>query len=165
MNETIDSYTNLIKNHARVALKKMKKPLNCDIEDLTQEGTIVFLNVKEVYEEDRGCSFKSFLTRCLRQHFGDLVSRSYRSKETTGVELGNKLLIETSKISHNAFDIVSTRFIIDDFSFDELEYVKMIFSFINISTKYRRKLVRKTLKISYDREMELRRSIHDKIRK
>ena len=78
MIEIADTYTNLIKKHAHVAMLKVKKPSDYELGDFIQEGTVVFLQTKEIFEENRGCSFKSFLTRCLRQHFGSLVSRSYK---------------------------------------------------------------------------------------
>jgi len=162
---TIDDYTKLIQRYAYVALKKVKKPPDYDFEDLVQEGVVVFLSAKKAYASDRGCSFKSFLTMCLRQHFGSLVSQSYKNKKMTDQEFENRIPYRMLKISHSAFDIVSMMFVLNDFSLDELEYVKTILSYTHKPTKYRRKLTRETLEISYEREVKLRGSIHDKILK
>lgn len=168
MIETIDEYTKLIEGHAHVALKKVRKPSEYDLDDFIQEGVKILLITKDIYDPERGCSFRSFLTGMLRQHFGSMVTQSYKHTKTTydkGTAIKNRTQYKVAKFFHSAFDIVSMKYIIQDFTIDELEYVRTIFLFIDKPTKFRRKFTREALKISYERERELRNSIWDKIRK
>lgn len=169
MNETIDTYTDLIKLHAYVALKKVRKPSDYELDDFIQEGIKIFLMVKkDLYDPKKNCSFKTFFTRILRQHFGSMVTQSYKHTKTTydnGIAIENKIWYKAAKLSHSALDIISMRYVIQDFTADELEYVKTILLFIDKPTKFRRKFTREALEISYERERELRNSIHDKILK
>jgi len=129
----------------------------------------MFMVVKrDMFDPKKGCSFKTFFIRILRQHFGGIVSQSYRRNEITrGIEItpATHAQYSAAKFSHSAFDIVAMRYILQDFTPDELEYVKMVLSFIGSPVKFRRKLTREALNISCERERELRGSIHDKILK
>jgi len=166
MNETIDAYTELINEYAWVALRKVKKPSEYDFEDFVQEGIKILLHVqKNTYREDKKCSFKTFFTLCLRHHFGSLVSQSYKNKKMDNLKFRDKFQYDMSKILCSAFDIVSVKHILQDFTPDELLYTETIFLFMDTPIKFRRKLTRRALKISYERERELRNSIHDKILK
>ena len=169
MNKTIEfnDHIKLIQNYAHVALKKLKQPPEHDFNDLVQEGAVVFLDAKDRFRHDKNCSFKSFLTLLLKQHFGTLVVNSYKNKKDvslTTLGFDNKNF-ETSGGTHDALMVVSMLHILADFSSDELSYIKTILLFVDQSTKYRRKLTRNTLKISYERETELRNSIYDKMKK
>ena len=127
----------------------------------------MFILVKrDMYDPNKGSSFKTFFTRILRQHFGDMVTKSYRyNKSSREGTTSTRAKYSAAKFSHSAFDIVSMRHVLQDFTADELGYVKTILSFVNKPVKFRRKLTREALSISYERERELRSSIHDKIRK
>lgn len=167
MNEISDVYTDLIKRYAYVALKKVRKPSDYDLNDFIQEGIKMYILVKrDMYDPNRGSSFKSFFTGILRQHFGGIVTKSYRyNKAFKEARIPTLARLSVVEFSHSVFDIVSMRHILQDFTKDELEYVKTVFLFVDKPVKFRRKFVRKALSISYDREQELRNSIHDKILK
>ena len=169
----LETYIELIKKHARVALKKIKKPAKYGLDDLTQEGAIVFLYTKKEYVY-RGASFKTILTKRLRNHYVNLVRRSYRNKEISNTpswgssRMGNFLretIFTSKKSSIDTFEIVQMSFVIDDFNEYELEYIHAVLSFTHKPRRSRRKAARETLEISYERESELRASIKDKIRK
>lgn len=168
----LEDYTNLIKDHAIVALKKAKKPSKFSLDDLIQEGVIVFICTKNEYDVHRGASFKTIFTKRLRGHYTNLVRKSYRDKEISSdcwnsrVDDFSREIIPMNKgNSLGAFEIVQTSFIIDSFNKDEIEYIRALLSFAYKPRKSRRKATREYLGISYDRERELRASISDKIRK
>jgi len=162
-----DDYAEIIQNYAYVALKKLKQPPEYNLDDLFQEGAIVFLEAKNRFKYDRNCSFKSFLILLLKQHFSTIVMSSYKNKKDislTTLEFDNKNF-EISGGAYDALTVVSMVHILADFSSDELDYIKTILLFVDQSTKYRRKLTRNALKISYEREVELRNSIYSKMKK
>lgn len=179
---TLDPYLDLIERHAQVALKKIKKPAEHTLEDLVQEGVIVFLYTKKEFE-DRGASFKTILTRRLRGHLCTLVKQSYRNKENFGIasrdeledmfsevdKKGNvkrdakKIVSISKKDIMDVFEIVQMSSIFDTFDSDEVAYIDAVLSFSHIPKKGRRKAARKLLGISYEKERKLRSSIKDKI--
>ena len=173
INVKIETFNELIKNYARVALKKIRKPAAFNLDDLVQEGAIVFLYTKKEYVY-RGASFKTILTKRLRGHYASLVKRSYRNKEINNIPFwdssqANNFLKDTfltnKKHGIDTFEIVQMLFIIDDFNENELDYICAVLSFTHIPRRSRRKTARETLGISYERESKLRASIKDKIRK
>lgn len=171
--ELLSIHAKLIKQYAQVALRKLKKPTICNVNDMYQEGVIAFLGAEVNYDETRGASFKTFLITCLRQHFSDLITQSYRKKETANSALIEQTVINKREnlyrkiFQHTAdtFEIVQMQFLLKDFTEDEIKYIDMIISLVNIARRSRRKRTRENLGISYEREMALRRSIHDKIKK
>jgi len=169
----LETYTELIKNHAQVALKKIKKPAKYNLDDLTQEGVIVFLYTKKEYEY-KGASFKTILTKRLRGHYTTLVKRSYRNKEVNNIpswdnsQISNFLretILTSKKSGTDTFEIVQMSFVIDNFNDDEIKYINAVLSFTHKPRRSRRKATREILGISYERESKLRASIKDKIRK
>ena len=169
MDKTVKKYTSLIKRHARVALKKVRKPSEYELDDFIQEGVKILILVKrDMYDPEKKSSFKTFFTRILRQHFGGIVVRSYQHNKIIYNSEGTTVTraqYSAAKFSHSAFDIVAMRHILEDFTPEELEYVSTVFLFVDWPVKFRRKHVRENLRISHDRERELRNSIHDKILK
>jgi len=162
--EILDSYTELITRYAQVAMKKLKKPTKVSLNDLKQEGAVVFFLSKKLYKKDRGASFKTFLTRCLQNHFADLVKKTYRNMEINNLSFQDDFHDELNYVV-DTFEIVQLSFIIEDFSSDELNYINAVLSFTHKHRRSRRKAAREFLGISYEREQELRRSLKDKIRK
>ena len=163
---TVEAYTKFIEQYAHVALKKVKKPSEYDLDDFIQEGIKMLLLVKKtMYDPKRGSSFKTFFTLILRQHFGSMVAKSYLTPKSGDENASSIRIRRKPKICHNVFDTISTRYILQDFTPDELKYVHTIFLFIDKPVKFRRKFTRNALKISHERERELRNSIHDKILK
>ena len=164
MAEAIEEYYPVIKRHVFVALTKMKKPPDHDFNDLMQEGVQVFLQLKKLgsYDKSRNCSFRSFFIGCLRQHFGNLVRKSYRNLE---LQSKNEFLGPLRTNSCNPLDVVTTLSILDNFSPEEQEYIRTIFTFTDRPFHFRRKLTREILGITRNREIELRNAIWDKIKK
>jgi RNA polymerase sigma factor (sigma-70 family) len=167
MNTTklLEEHTQLIRDYAQIALRKLKKPTISNVDDLIQEGVIAFLNASDDYDKDRGASFKTFLITCLKRHFTDLISRSYRKKEVANSVHIDNHVSKNQKTAQNTLDIVQTQFLIESLTEDEIMYVSAVISLADKFRRSRRKLARESLGISYEREMELRRSISDKIRK
>jgi len=168
MNEQLDPYTELIQNYAYVALRKIKKPSGMTFEDLFQEGAQVFLVAKILFNKDKKSSFKTWLIRLLRNHFNDIVVRSYHHKKESFHSISDqeKAHVMKYKLQMDPVEIVHISFLLNNFTVDELEYIKAMLQ--SIGEKHwsaRRGLVRKTMGISYSREMKLRNSIADKVRK
>lgn len=168
-------YLELIKKHAQVALKKIKKPTEYTLDDLINEGVIVFLYTKKEFE-DRGASFKTILIRRLRGHLATLVKKTYRNKENFGIftrneleeKFGDKKIIKkivaiSKKDVMNVFEAVQMSFTLDSFNFNELRYITTVLSFTHIPKKYRRKAAREQMKITYETERKMRQNIRNKI--
>lgn len=173
--EIVDTYLELIEQHARVALKKIKRPRRYTLEDLVQEGVVVFLFTKKEYV-DRGATFKTILIKRLRGHFASLVKRTYRIKEENRIFLGqrdpraagtikNGKIVPELDIGSGPFEIACLSFTIENFTKEEIDYVNAMLSHTHISKRSRRKVVRETLEMSYGREVKVRRSIGVKMKK
>jgi hypothetical protein len=179
----LDPYLDLIERHAQVALKKIKKPAEHTLEDLIQEGVVVFLYTKDEFE-DRGASFKTILTKRLRGHLSTLVKRTYRNKVNFGMasrdeleemfsdidkkntkkkDIVKKIVSISKKDVMDVFEIVKMSSTFNTFNRDEVAYIDAVLSFSHIPKKGRRKAARKLLGISYEKERRLRESIKDKI--
>ena len=168
MDDQLDLYTELIKRHAYVAFRKIKKPPKLTLGDLVQEGSHCFLVTKHVFYKEQRASFKTFLTRLLRQHFNDIVTRSYRHKEKSICLINDreKIHVMKHKLQVDPAEIVHVSFLLNDFTADELEYVEAMLQSIGEKRwSSRRGLVRKKLGITYNREVEMRNSLADKVRK
>ena len=169
MNETLKTYDDLITRHACVALKKVRQPSEYDLDDFIQEGNFVLLRLKKENTHDsKKSSFRTYFTMILRQHLGDLVLKSYRKRNTVPydkIAASIHSAKKGNKSTYSTFDIIAMRYILQDFTPEEFEYVQTVFLFVDCSIGSRRKFVRAKLGISYDRERELRNSIHDKILK
>ena len=161
MDINIDDYTELIEKHARVAWTKIMKPAKYSLDDLIQEGALAFLHAKREFVEGKGATFQTFLISCLRNWFTNLIKKTYRNKERNDYSSLN----EINSATLDTLEIVQTLFIIESFSADELRYTNAILSLAHESRGGRRKAARQNLGISYEREVELRNSIKDKIKK
>ena len=171
----LDKHIELIGRYARVALTKIMKPAKYSLNDLIQEGVLAFLYAEKQFDKDRGVLFRTYLINCLRNHFTNLVKHSYRGKKMDSLSswgnlLDGELSSELDSTSRknaipDTLEIVQVSFLIRSFNEDELEYVNAILSLKHKPRRSRRKTARKELGISYEREVELRNSIRDKIRK
>lgn len=80
----IEEHKGLIEAMAWVALSKIRRPSSIDFDDLCQEGAIVCLEwVQRWYNPSKGASIRTFITGGLRNHFTDLVRRSFRDYPDT----------------------------------------------------------------------------------
>lgn len=78
----------IIEKHARVALMKVRKPSIYDYEDLVSEGALVFCFTRRRYALGRSATFTTFFTGCLRNHFADLVAKTYKRGEVATINTG-----------------------------------------------------------------------------
>jgi len=158
-----EKHKELIRMYAQVALHKMRKPTVYSLDDLVQEGFYALIRAKNSYEENK-CAFTTFLVLCLRQHFYELVSKSYRDKSRPA------LIDSSDEISFplwtdcGPLDLLIVKEILASFTKDEMKYIDTLFSFSHRPKKYRRKLTRDVLQLSREREQLLRKNIFDKIK-
>jgi len=169
----LDDWLHLIETHAWVAWTKIRKPAEHAMDDLIQEGVTVFLNACNDFSGDRGASFRTFLTGCLRNHFTSLAKQTYQNKltsQTSSSLQGNRFREEVDskhRVSamSTTLEEVQMLFLMRSFSPEELEYITAILACAHISPRSRRKAARQDLNISFEREVKLRNSIRDKIKK
>lgn len=77
--ELIQEHKDLIESMAWVAFTKIRRPSSWDLDDLIQEGHIVCIEwVRRWYDPEKGASLKTFITSGLRNHFVDIVRKSFR---------------------------------------------------------------------------------------
>lgn len=156
----LGQYLKLIEDHARVTYYKIRKPSWHTIRDLVQEGAIVFLLAKRDYSSEKKASFKTFLTMRLRNHFVDIVKKSY--KYTT-----NEYNLYRIRLwdSVDPAEVTQVTLLFEIFTPEEFEYIKTMLLLHKESYHIRRKIARETLGISYGREVKLRNSIRSKVKK
>lgn len=70
--------TKIIAIEANKCHKLLKKPPVHDVDDLIQEGNIVFLRVYEKYNPESEYTFKQFFYRSLVNRFSDMLTKSYK---------------------------------------------------------------------------------------
>lgn len=79
----VEEHKDLIESMAWVAFTKIRRPSSWDLDDLIQEGHIVCIEwVRRWYKPDKGASIKTFITGGLRNHFADIVRKSFRDYPT-----------------------------------------------------------------------------------
>jgi len=158
----LDTHVDLIKSYAWVAFHKMKRSSRLDFDDILQEGIKIFLEAKNSFLSDRNMSFRSYLIQNLRQRFCDIVKKSYKPRCSKEITFHNTRTITKSE---DPVEIVHVRLLLENLTGDEKEYVKAMVSLPNTLRKSRRRIAREAINISYDREVSLRNSIRDKVRK
>jgi DNA-directed RNA polymerase specialized sigma subunit len=159
----LDQYSKLIEDHARVAYHKIRKPPQCTIKDLIQEGVVVFLLTKEAYSNEKGASFKTYLTMRLRQRFSDIVKKSYQHFKD-GSDRKEKLE-RRPKASINPVEAASITFLLEKLTPEELSYTETMLLLYGEKYFTRRKVARGVLRITYGREVKLRNSIRSKVKR
>lgn len=166
--ETIEPYLQLIKNHAWVALKKIKKPTILTHEDLVSEGIVIFYSIKEEaegykYKANKGASFKTFFILNLRNHYSEVVKKSYRYSKEMIQQYSHDSKNKTKSSSTPYFNLESDM-IISKLSYRERIYVYLIQSLSPLlKLNQKREMVRKTLNLSKYCENFMRKSIYNKI--
>lgn len=169
----LDDWFHLIETHAWVAWTKIRKPAECTMDDLIQEGVTVFLNACNDFNEEKGTTFRTFLTGCLRNHFTSYAKQTYRNKPGIDFSREERSLVFQKEEDNRqrpgalstTLEIVQMLFLLRSFNPEELEYITAILACTHISPRSRRKVARQNLNISFEREVKLRNSIRDKIRK
>jgi DNA-directed RNA polymerase specialized sigma24 family protein len=158
--EKLQPYQNLIKEHAQVALKKLRKPTNHTLEDLVSEGIVVFFETKRSYMSNRGSSFKTFLIRNLRNHYRDMVVVSYRHSNKMIQDYSNQVKNE----DHLDISELEIEFLISKLSKRERAYVKILQSASpSLKLREKRAIARKMLGLSNYCEVFLRKDIATKL--
>lgn len=162
--ETIEPYLKLIRDHAWVTLKKIKKPTILTHEDLVSEGVIVFYCIKKEYRTDKGTSFKTFFILNLRNRYSEVVKKSYRYSKEIIQQYVHDIKKRRRTISIPYFNLESDM-IICKLSPKEQTYVRLIQSLSPfLKLKQKRMVVRKTLNLSKYCEDYMRKSIYYKIK-
>jgi len=167
--ETIEPYLKLIKDHAWVALKKVKKPTILTHEDLVSEGIIVFYCIKEEadgykYKTNKGASFKTFFILNLRNRYSEIVRKSYQhSKETIQQYIYDAK--KRKRITSIPYFNLESDILIDKLSHKEQTYVRLMQSLPPLlKLNQKRAVVRKALNLSKYCENFMRKSIYYKIK-
>ncbi len=164
-NQPFDEYRDLIQKHAQVAWTKIMRPPKCTLDDLFQEGVQCFLDTRRQFDSSRNIVFRSFLIGCLRKHFTSLVQRSYQNKLSFSQDnLDAEVMGYGRNRIPNPLEMVQLSFLIQSFNQEEIRYIITILACTE-PKRSRRKAARKSLSISFEREVKLRNGIMAKIRK
>ncbi len=161
MNIDLKDYTTLITEYAIVALKKVKKPTTYNLEDLFNEGVIVFLHARNDYNPDSEASFKTYLIRRLVGHFATLAKKTWKNRECRYVDQRTA----TKEDFGDPFERTHCSLILQEFTEEELNYIEALLSIAGEKKRYRRRAAREKMKIKYTREVKIRNSIHSKMEK
>jgi len=75
----LEDHQDLIESMAWVAFGKVYRP-SYDLDDLIQEGRMVCIEwVRRWYDPSKGASLRTFITAGLRNHYADLIKKSFRN--------------------------------------------------------------------------------------
>ena len=97
----LSDYIDIIEQHARVCLTKLKKPtIHYEIQDLINEGIVVFLSTRDKYKEEKG-SFPALLKRSLKNRYSIIVRKSYKC-----VNIENNPALLSNIVQPSAFDVL-----------------------------------------------------------
>ena len=165
-----EDYESTIQDYARVALRKVKQPSIYDFEDLYQEGYSVFLCARNYYKPEKSkATFKTYLVSALRNHFCDLVQKTYKRIDTrTGFEPSLLALIHSSNNTESITTILVQHK--ENFSDIEFKYITFLLNMpkeIQDEIKHcigkRRQVIRRELQIAPYVETQIRKSIRTKL--
>jgi len=163
------AFKKLIKAYAQVALKKIRKPTNHELNDLINDGIILFIETKEKqYQPNRNCSLRTFFIRILRNHFRDMVVKSYRTRHHFNNDIQKIKYIEYLQNKHKKEDpskLACTSILLSDLSSIEKQYAEKMLLSRFTSMNGRRKETRKILQLTIEQEENIRKNIFIKIQK
>lgn len=75
----VEEHRDLVESMAWVAFGKIRRPSAWELDDLIQEGYIVCTEwVQRWFDPNKGASLRTFITGGLRNHFADIVRKSFR---------------------------------------------------------------------------------------
>ena len=162
MNDIDPILIKLIKAHAYVALRKLRKPTNLEHADLVNEGIILCIEAKDLYNPNRGSSFKTFFTLLLRNMYRDMVKNSYRSS----AHFNNKTEkddyirhLQNQNTQENILNTASINILLKSLSPKEKEYTEKMLLSQSTSINCRRKQAKQDLNLSTKQEKSIRNSI------
>ena len=165
--EEIQPFANMIDRYAWVTLGKVKKPTMYSHPDLVNEGIALLIEVKEkLYDPKRGSSLKTYFTRLLRKHFGDMVKRSYSCHTWfPNEERARNFTIRFRKkfTYQDPSDIADTKILLEKFTSREEKYASTMIQASGTSMKTRRQEAREALDLTVGQENVIRKGILTKI--
>jgi len=143
----LNDYMQIIQNHAKSCLKRIKKPTTMTIEDLTNDGVVMFYNALQKYKKERG-EFLPYLIITLKNRFNAIVIHSYQlisvelnendrvcqaSQVSTSSIIQNIHMLSTQELKYFFFILSSPEIIIDDILSYERKLKKIIRSRLNVT--------------------------------
>jgi len=157
----LDDYMALIVDQAKIALEKIKKPSIYDLQDLVQEGVVVFCKIRKKYNSDRA-TFCTMFTTCLKNRYCDLVWKSYKEFSPLESDIG----VTCSNIRFSSHITLNLEDKLFKLSFLEILYIRLCVSpseeMVKELLKFpmrRRVILRRVLNITEDDEFEIRNHI------
>jgi len=164
----LHTFMNLIENHAWVALKKIKKPTIYEHQDLVNEGVAIFYEAKKTYKEGKNTTFRTFFITLLRNHFCDIVKRSFMKSRTftdEAQEESYKEYLRRKLRMRTPLEKSHTSFLFSKLKQSEKKYIISLLLSNCCSLRKRREEVRRNLHLSLEEEERTRLSILSKIQK
>jgi len=162
--EEIQSFMNLIEQHAWVAWTKLRKPATLDVEDLIQEGVHTLLEVKERwYSPEKGASLKTLFTLALRQKYCTIVTTSYAPNKQFHTSEQKEKYANNYKKKHtleDPADIAHVTMLLQDLTEQERMY---IVNLLSTNSRSRRREAREALNLTKSDEEQIRSSIISKV--
>lgn len=168
----LNDYMKIIEDHARVGHQYLKHPAIDSVDDLTQEGVVVFFKVlNNCYSENGAASFKSLLIRSLRNHMQTLMRKSFHQLMGCDIKAQEypanhpmRRYAERRSESMSKFD--------NGLTLESRENIAQIMGklddrdirYVNLVMEIGRKHAREQLKISKVTERNLRKRIQGKCR-
>lgn len=160
-NQKLETCMTMIRIEATKCHRMMRKPQNCDIEDLIQEGVLVFFRAYQQFlAKPRSVTFKLYFHRALINQLNEMLILSYKEPVTDG-EIHNRPARPT------ATNLIQ-RILCDHHKLSETARRYLILC-INPPAELRQKLitnrrakfwgVREHLRIDYNDERKIRKEI------
>lgn len=74
----LEDYVGLIYQHSQFCWRRLPVPKPHDMDDLVQEGKLLFFRIRDKYDPSRGCRFSTMFTISLRNHYSSLCDACYK---------------------------------------------------------------------------------------
>ena len=154
----------LLRFEAQKCYRLLKKPTIHDIEDLIQDGIILFYRAYRLYPtKPRPASFRRYFHRALINEFTGILVNSYRQPDAKDIEL-----ILAESISHTVSPYQACRLLdrLTGLSEKARQYINVCLDFpdatqAEITVNLRRKhiVIRQILKIDWEESNKIRQEI------
>ena len=167
----LDQYMNTIKSHARVGHVKLRHPSVYSVNDLIQEGVLVFYRALNSYRENGPAAFKTLLIRSLRNHYITMMKKSFNQRTGSDIRSSeypiNHPLIRYAERRRITMSGTSSEDIVD--SEDNISTIvgklnNKEKNYVQLVIKHGRKSARGIMHMSLFTEQKMRRQIQNKIR-
>lgn len=134
---------NIIHKTAKICLRRLPPDSTLQLDDLVQEGWVVYLGCEQDFDETRGTSFHTYLWSCLANRYQSIVRTELRYYARFGLDKGD---VEASYAKQDT----ERQFIIHEFLMTVMrgysrEFTKMIMNgpdetlFAVVRTRMRKK--------------------------